>query len=113
LQQYTAPKAILSGLAILLGVRPVLGFLCGYPCDQMYQMAKGVSSSLDAIVDLLENFGRFLGHLDIYTTAAHTPAMDETMIRIMLDLLATLALVTKELKQGQSSQSVLADALPY
>jgi len=78
----------------------------------MYQMAKGVSSSLDAIVDLLEHFGHFLSHLDIYSTAAHTPAMDEIMIRIMLDLLATLALVTKELKQGQSSQSVLSDTSP-
>ena len=39
--------------------------------------------------------------------------MDETVVKIMLDLLATLALVTKELKQGQSSESVFANTLPY
>jgi len=79
----------------------------------MNQAAKGVTSSLGAIVDLLEHFGHFLSRLDIYTTIPHTPAMDEIIIRIMLDLLATLALVTNELKQGQSSQSVLPDASPY
>ena len=113
LQQYTAPKAILSGIAILLAVRPVLRFLCDYPCDQMNQAAKGVTSSLDALVDLLEYFGRFLSRLDIYARTPHTPAMDEIVVKIMLDLLAILALVTKELKQGQSSESGLAAASPY
>jgi len=113
LQQYTAPKAILSGIAILLAVRPVLRFLCDYPCDQINQAAKGVTSGLDAPVDLLEYFGRFLSRLDIYATVPRTPAMDEIVVKIMLDLLAILALVTKELKQGQSSESGLADASPY
>jgi len=79
----------------------------------MNQAAKGVTSSLGALVDLLEYFGRFLSRLDIYATIPHTPTMDEIVVKIMLDLLATLALVTKELKQGQSSESSLADALPY
>ena len=113
MQQYTAPKTLLSGIAILLAVRPVLRFICDYPCDQMNQAAKGVTSSLDAVVDLLEYFGRFLSYLDIYTRIPHTTAMDEVAIKIILDLLATLALVTKELKQGQSSEPSLNDALPY
>ena len=113
LQQYTIPKAILSGLAILLAVRPILRFHSDYPCDQMNQSAKGVASILGALVDLLEYFGHFISRLDLYTRIPHTPDMDEIVVKIMLDLLTTLALVTKELKQGQSSESVFADTLHY
>jgi hypothetical protein len=79
----------------------------------MNQTAKGVTSILGALVDLLEYFEHFLSRLDLYTRIPHTPDMDEIVVKIMLDLLATLALVTKELKQGQSSESVFANTLPY
>lgn len=91
----------------------VLRFLCGYPCDQIEQSAKGVTSSLDALVDLFEYFELFLRRLDLYTRIPHTPAMDEIVVKILLDLLATLALVTKEPEQGRLGEPVLADALPY
>jgi hypothetical protein len=35
------------------------------------------------------------------------------MFKIMVELLSTLTLATKELKQGQASESILADVLPY
>ena len=55
----------------------------------------------------------FLNRLDIYTRIPRTPAMDEMVIKIMVELLSTLALATRELKQGRSSESVLADVLSY
>ena len=55
----------------------------------------------------------FLNRLDIYTRIPRTPAMDEMVIKIMVELLSTLALATRELKQGRSSESVLADMLRY
>jgi hypothetical protein len=55
----------------------------------------------------------FLNRLDIYTRIPRTPAMDEMVIKIIVELLSTLALATRELKQGRSSESVLADVLPY
>jgi hypothetical protein len=39
--------------------------------------------------------------------------MDEMVIKIMVELLSTLALATKELKQGRSSKSILPDMLHY
>jgi len=39
--------------------------------------------------------------------------MDEMVIKIMAELLSTLAVATRELKQGRPSESVLADLLPY
>jgi hypothetical protein len=35
--------------------------------------------------------------------------MTEIVVKIMVELLSTLALVTKQIKQGRSSESVFAD----
>ena len=68
-----------------------------------------MADSYEALVDLLEAIEHFLKPLDIYTEISPTPAMYEILIKIMLGLLSTLGLATKQLKQGGSSESVLAD----
>lgn len=75
----------------------------------MDQAAEGVDSCGAALIDFLESIERLLKHLDISTQVPRTPAMDETVVRIMMELLSILALLTKELKQGRSSKSVHAD----
>lgn len=72
-----------------------------------------MSSSYDALVDFLESIERFLRRLEIYTRIPPTPTMDEMVVKIMMEILFTLALATKELKQGRSSESVLDYVLPY
>ena len=67
--------------------------------------------SYDALVDLLEAIGHILKRLDVYTEISPTPAMDELVVKIMAELLSTLGLATRELKQGRPSESVLADTL--
>ena len=74
----------------------------------MYQAAKGVDASYGALVDLLESIEHFLKRLSIYTNISPTPAMDEIVVKIMVELLSTLALATKEVKQGRSSEPVLS-----
>ena len=69
-------------------------------------MAKGVIDSYDALVDLLESIEHFLGRLGIYTEIPPTPAMDEIVAKIIVELFSTLALATRELKQGQLSESI-------
>ena len=43
------------------------------------------------------------------------PELDEIVIKILVELICTLALVTEKLKQRRSSESILADSdvLPY
>jgi len=79
----------------------------------VHQAAKGVVDSYDGLVDLLEAIEHFLKRLDIYTELPPAPTMDELVVKIMVELLSTLALATKELKQGRSSESRagLADIL--
>ena len=91
-------------------------FLChmcisvSHPIDQS---AKGVPASYDALVEFLESIEHFFSRLNIYTRVTPTPAMDEVMVKIMVELFSTFALATKELKQGRSSESILIDMLRY
>ena len=78
----------------------------------VYQTAKGMNASYDALVDLLESIQHFVMRLDIYTHIPHTPALDEMVVKIIVELLSTLALVTKELKQGRTSKSTPVEELP-
>ena len=79
----------------------------------MNQAAKSVISSFDALVDLLKSIEHFLKCLDVYTRIPPTPAMDEIVVKILVELLTTLALATRELKQGRSSESRSVDVSPY
>jgi len=84
-----------------------------YHIIQIDQVAKHTDSSCDGLVGLVEFLGRFLRHVEIYTWIPPTPAMDEIVFNIMVALLSTLALATKELKQGRSSESLPTDVIPH
>jgi hypothetical protein len=65
-----------------------------------------MSASYDALFDLLEFIKRFFEYLEVYTSILPTPAMDEIVVNIMMEILSTFALATKDLKQGRKSESV-------
>ena len=73
------------------------------------QAVKDVSTSYDAIVDLLESIEHFMDRLDIYTRVPSTGAMTEILVKIMVELISTLALVTKQIKQKRPSKCTLTD----
>jgi len=77
------------------------------------QAAKSIISNCEALIDLLESIEHFVNRLDIYTRIPPTPAMDEIVVKILVELISTLALVTEELKQRRSSESVPADILRF
>jgi len=70
-------------------------------------------SDCDSLVDLLESIEHFLNRLDIYTQIPPTPTIDEMVDKILVELISTLALVTKRLKQRRSSESILTDVRLY
>ena len=76
------------------------------------QAAKGVISSLDTLIDLLEAIEQLVSRLDTYTRIPFTTAMVEITLNIMMELLSTLALVTRELKQERLSECVLTNVIP-
>jgi len=80
--------------------------MCRHICDiRVIQAATGVHLSWDALADLLESIERFVGRLGIYTQISLAPSMVEIVVKIMVELISTLALVTEELRQRRSSES--------
>jgi hypothetical protein len=55
----------------------------------------------------------FLNRLEIYTEIPPTEAMDEMIVKILVELLSTLALTTKETKQGKLSESIVGEGTYY
>jgi len=77
------------------------------------QSAKSEISSFDALVNWLESIENFIGRLSVYTDKTLPPAMVEIVVKIMEELITTLALVTKKLKERKRGEFVLADELPH
>jgi hypothetical protein len=71
------------------------------------QAVKDVSASYDALIDLFASFENFLTRLSIYTGVPPTPALTNVLVKIMVELISTLALATKQVKQGRLSAFVL------
>lgn len=78
---------------------------------QVHQAAKGLNTNYDELVDFLESIEQLIKPLDIYAQIPATPTMDEIIVKIMAELLSTLALTTKELMHGRRSECDLADML--
>ena len=62
---------------------------------------------------MLESIEHFLKRLDIYTKIPPTVALTEIVVKILVELLSTLALVTKQVKQGKPSEYVFSEILSY
>jgi hypothetical protein len=76
-----------------------------------HQAIKDVSASYDALVELFELIESFLRRLDIYTRVQSTTAMTLIVVKILVELLATLALATQQVKQGRLSESFVVGVL--
>jgi hypothetical protein len=76
---------------------------------QTFQAVKGANDSYDALVDLLASIEHFLKRLDIYTKIPPTVAMTEMLVMILVELLSTLTLATRQIKEGKASESVFSE----
>ena len=108
-------KAIHAGLGILLDVCFTFSSRCTYPSEnQVDQAASGIISSCEILADLLESIQEFVNRLKIYSQVSCTPAIDEMVVKLVVELISTLALVTRRLKQRRSRESLLVDGrVPY
>ncbi|KAI0251727.1 hypothetical protein BJV78DRAFT_404848 [Lactifluus subvellereus] len=65
---------------------------------------KGVTNddgSLDVLVNLFESITIFLHRLEIYIKIPPSAAMTEIVVKIIVELLSTLAVAAKQMRQGQ------------
>ncbi|KAN0105772.1 hypothetical protein V8E52_010731 [Russula decolorans] len=78
-----ASKAVFAGFGILLTT------------------VNEMRASYDALVDLFASFENFLSRLSIYAGIPPTPALTNVLVKIIIELVSTLALATKQVKQGR------------
>jgi hypothetical protein len=105
-RQHIPPaKAVFVGIDVLLAVRLLNTVFDHIPCDAWACKAAGeVSSDYDALLDLFESLGNFLGRLDIYINIPPTQIMTDIIVKIMVQLLSVLVLAKKQIKRGRGSK---------
>ena len=63
---------------------------------------------------MLESIGHFINRLRIYAATSHSiPEVDEVVVKLMVELISTLALVTRKLEKRRSRESFLANMLLF
>jgi len=68
------------------------------------QAVKDVRASQDTLIDIFERIGNFFRRLENYAEVRPTPEMMDIIGKIMVEILSILAIVTKEMKQGRTSE---------
>ena len=81
---------------------------------QLNQAANGVITSYDILADLLKSIEYFVNRLRMYTETSHSmPEVDEIVVKLMVELISTLTLVTRKLKKRRLRESFLAPPVCY
>ena len=99
----------------MLSVSTIPKFTRRHPSDvQVNQAANGVITSFDALAEMLESIENFITRLSTYVEMPQsTPAFEKTVVKLMVGLISTLALVTRKLEKRRSRESFLANVLLY
>ena len=64
-------------------------------------------ASQDALVTIFEQIESFFRRLEKYASVPMTDAMKDVMVKIMVEVLNIFAIMTKEMKLGRASKSIL------
>jgi hypothetical protein len=63
-----------------------------------------VRASQDTLIDIFERMENFFQRLEIYTNVSPTLEMMGIIEKILVEVLSILAIATKEMKQGRTSE---------
>ena len=63
-----------------------------------------VRASQETLIDIFERMENFFQRLEIYTNVSPPPEMMDMIVKIMVEVLSVLAIATKEMKHGRTSE---------
>ena len=72
-----------------------------------HQSVKDISTYYDGLVDFFGSIKHIVNRLDIYTRIPSAGTMTDVILKIMVELISTLALMTKQIQQKRPSKHVL------
>jgi len=58
------------------------------------------------LIDIFVRIESFFKRLETYTEVRPTAAMTDVIVKILIEVLSILAIATKQIKQGRSSESI-------
>jgi hypothetical protein len=61
---------------------------------------------MGAVAELFEHIEMFLRRLETYTKVPPTPEMQEVIVKVMAEVLSVLAVATKVIEQGKTSELI-------
>jgi len=70
-----------------------------------------MSNSQGALVDIFERIENVFRRLETYVGLPPTTEIMDIIVKVMVEVLLILALVTKEIKQGKLSELVVVEGL--
>ena len=75
-------------------------------------MANASRSSQDALLGVFERIENVFRRLETYIEVPPDAGMTGTIVKIMVEVLSILAIVTKAIKQNKASESILSYTPP-
>jgi hypothetical protein len=108
-QAFAPANAIFAGMGVLLLVgilhvshaQTILTVDTGSP-----QAAKDAGTNQEKIIDIFNRIEHFFRRLEIYTVLTPTAAMTDMIVEIMVEVLTTFAIATKDLKRAPLSELI-------
>ena len=71
-----------------------------------------VRASKDALIDLFDRMEFFFKRLEAYIKVRPTTAMRDIIVKIMIEVISILGIVTKEIQRGRTSMHSPIDISP-
>jgi hypothetical protein len=65
-----------------------------------------VVASQDVLIDIFVRIESFFKRLETYTEVRPTAAMTDVIVKIVVEVLSILAIATKQIRQGRSSELI-------
>jgi hypothetical protein len=78
--------------------------LPGHRDVHIYQAVKAASASQGVLVDLFRHIENFLRRLEIYTEVPLLAAVTDIIVKVMVEVLSILAIATREIERGKTSE---------
>jgi ACT domain-containing protein len=93
---------IFAGIGVLLLVRPLS--IPPPSHTDITQAVKDVETSRSVLFDIFDRIENFFRRLETYAATPATAEMMDVIGKIMVEVLSILAIATKEIKQGRTSE---------
>jgi hypothetical protein len=103
---------VFTGIGILLQVGMFLDQSRRFSNPDIPQAIKDVRADQDTLIDLFGRMESFFMRLEKYIHFRPTAAMTDVIVKIMVEVISVLGIVTKEIRQGTTSTAFLVDITP-